>query len=114
MRDGYVLGFPATPADEPAVAPALVADTTPLGMPLTIWTPMETGIGSHLLGHNFGSLFDGATLEAVRNYSAGDRRAPLPVAEGSYEDPANAAYVTGMLLKMQSYCLHEVAETTAT
>lgn len=111
--DDYVLACPVTLPGDPAFAPAVVREDSPLGVPLTIWPSAETGLGRHLLRRNLGSLLSERTVTLLRRYAEDGEESPLPVAEGDYHDDGNPEYLRELLGYMQGLCFHEWPTDTA-
>ncbi|MFB9315179.1 hypothetical protein [Nocardioides plantarum] len=105
--DDYILACPVTLPTDPAFAPAVVHEVTPLGLPLTIWPGIETGLGKHLLRRNLGSLLSETTVRLLRRYAEDGEESPLPVADGNYNDDGNPEHLRGLLAYMQGLCFHE-------
>lgn len=111
--DDYVLACPVTMPADPAFAPAVVREDTPLGVPLTIWPSAETGLGRHLLRRNLGPLLSDRTVTLLRRYAEDGGESPLPVAAGEYDDEGNLEYLRGLLELMQGLCFHEWPTNTS-
>jgi hypothetical protein len=105
--DDYVLVCPVTLPTDPSFAPAVIRDDTPLGLPLTIWPSMETGLGKHLLRRNLGSFLSERTITQLRRYAEDGDESPLPIAEGDYYSDGNPEFFTDLLAYMQGLCFHE-------
>lgn len=105
--DDYVLACPVTLPSEPSFRPAVIREHTPLGVPLTIWPGVETGLGRHLLRRNLGNLLSERTATLLRRYAEDGEESPLPVAAGEFHDDGNAAYLRDLLGYMQGLCFHE-------
>ena len=112
VKQGYVLGWPVTLPDEPAFAPALVADNTPLGVLLFLWPTRETGLGMHLLHRPLGRLIDPRSIQRIM-WALEDGEYPgLPFARGSAADQANAAVDEAMVERWTALCFHTWPEST--
>lgn len=105
--DDYVLAYPVTLPTDPSFAPAVVRDDTPLGVPLTIWPALETGLGRHLLRRNIGNLLSDTTVRLLRRYAEDGHESPLPIAGGDYYDEGNPEYLHSLAGFMQALCFHE-------
>lgn len=101
--DDYVLGCPVTLASDPSFAPALRAQSTLLDIQVNIWPVAETGLGRHLLTRNYGPLISEQTARAMRRYVEDGAEAPLPVADGDFDQDV----FDTLLARMQSLCFHE-------
>ncbi|MFS3128093.1 hypothetical protein ACLM5J_06780 [Nocardioides sp. Bht2] len=107
----HILAFPVTTLSDPSCGPSLVRQDTPLGVPLTVWTFAETGLGLHLLDRRLGNLISARTVELCRLYGQGRGEPPLDIATGDYFEHQD--FVDGLLEWMQSLCFHEwPTETT--
>ena len=113
VKDGYILGWPVTLADQPAFAPALVVARSPLNSPVNLWPTRETGLGMHLLHKPLGKLLDPEAIQPL-SWALEDGEDPgLPFASGSAADPANAAADEAMVERWETLCFHTWPESTS-
>jgi hypothetical protein len=89
VKDDYVVVFPVSTPDEPSFAPGLIVHSTPLGVPLTVWSTRETGIGNYLLDRSLGQLLAPERIHALTQAIERDTDPGLPPAVGSASDPGN-------------------------
>lgn len=106
VKDGFVLGWPVTLPDDPAFAPALVADPTPLGFPLFIWPTREVGLGMHLLDRPLGRLLAPHRIQPIA-WAMDDGDDPgIPLAPGSSQEPQHQARDQWMVERWAELCFH--------
>ncbi len=105
--DDYVLGWPVTLAGDPAFAPAVLLDSSPLGIRLTVWPTLETGLGEHLLHRRLGTALVPEVVSRVRRTAIGGEPGPLPTAERSADEELDAAFLSELLITYRSLCFNE-------
>lgn len=105
-KHGFILGWPVTLPDEPAFAPALVLDNTPLGSPVLLWPTRETGLGVHLLHRPLGRLLDPRHIQRIA-WAMEDGGDPgVPFAQGSATDLNNLAADAELVERWAALCFH--------
>ncbi len=111
VKQGYILGWPVTLPEEPAFAPALVVNHTPLRMPLFLWPTRETGLGMHLLHWPLGRLINPQSIQRIA-WALEDGEDPgMPFAPGAAADAANTEADEAMVERWASLCFHTWPET---
>lgn len=111
VKQGYILGWPVTLPEEPAFAPALVVNHTPLRMPLFLWLTRETGLGMHLLHWPLGRLINPQSIQRIA-WALEDGEDPgMPFAPGAAADAANTEADEAMVERWASLCFHTWPET---
>lgn len=112
VRQRYVLGWPVTLPQEPAFAPALVVDRTPVTSTLLVWPTRETGLGMHLLHRPLGRLIHPARIQRIA-WALEDGEDPgLPFARGSAADPSNSEEDAAFVQRWAELCFHTWPEST--
>jgi transcriptional regulator with XRE-family HTH domain len=112
VKQGYILGWPVTLPGEPAFAPAVVVDNTPVGGPLFLWPTRETGLGTHLLHRPLGRLIDPRNIQRIA-WAMEDGEDPgLAFARGFAADESNAAADEAMVERWAALCFHIWPETS--
>lgn len=102
----YVLAWPVTLPGEPAYAPALRIDDTPLQHELYIWPDRETGIGNHLLDRRIGQLIPAEPINPIARAVRRGEQTRYPYADGLASDPANSAADAAMVEHWTDLCFH--------
>mgnify|MGYP006876022127 CR=1 FL=1 len=101
--DGFVLAWPVSLPGEPSFAPGLQVDTTPLGVPLTIWPTRETGLGHHLLDRSQGQLLAPDRIRQVAQALDAGSDPGLPRAAGA----PNSSEDRDMIDHWADLCFHD-------
>lgn len=111
VKHGYILGWPVTLPDEPAFAPALVVDNTPLVSTLLLWPTRETGLGIHLLHRPLGNLIDPQDIQRMAWALEDGEHPGLPFAPGSAADEAATEADVEMVERWAALCFHAWPDT---
>ena len=107
VLDGFVLAWPVTLPADPSFRPAIYVDNDALGVRLTVWPSLETGLGTHLLHRRLGSALSAQAVDKVRRAALTGHDGPLPYAPAEYDDAAHAAFLSELLSTYQLLCFNE-------
>jgi len=111
---GYVLVWPVTLPSEPSHSPALMLETSPLGVPVSIWPTRETGVGDAVLHRRLGHLLAPRLMVAIEDALDEDENPPLPFAHPASDPAQQRVQDEEMIDRWEAICLTQWPAPTAT
>jgi hypothetical protein len=105
VKDGFFLGWPVGLPSEPSFAPGILVESS-LGVTVTVWPTMETGLGLHLLERPLGHLLPPREIRRIAACLDEDEEPDVQVAHGFASEPGNLEAAQELNRHWTELCFH--------